>query len=357
MTVKKGTLAIVFVFVLKLIVLLQLQNHPLMQPDAGLDTTAYARLAQQVLDGNWGLGPGVYYVSPLHIYFLAVALAALKSFTAVRVLQIVLGTASVAFIFLTARVWFGERAAWIGAGLAALTGLFTFYEVLILQASIDAFLTSAALYFLARGLLPPKGASHENRKRTPAAATHATLVATTHATLVATTHTTLVASAFRRKDLFVAGLIFGIQTLNRPNVMIAALGVAVVTLVVTRRVRPPALLVAGLILGMAPAAVRNLVVAHQWSFVSSHGGLNFYIGNRETATGFYLPVPGITPAIVGQEQDARRVAENALGHPVTDAEASDYFFGLSRTWMVNHPGDALALFVKKFYYTFNARVL
>ena len=68
---------------------------------------------------------------------------------------------------------------------------------------------------------------------------------------------------------------------------------------------------------MAPAAIRNAIVAHQWSFVSSHGGLNFYIGNRETATGFYQPVPGITPTISGQEKDARVVAERALGHPVT----------------------------------------
>ena len=136
--------------------------------------------------------------------------------------------------------------------------------------------------------------------------------------------------------------------------MIAAAGVALVMLIATRRIRPAALLVAGLLLGMAPAAIRNVVVAHQWSFVSSHGGLNFYIGNREGATGFYLPVPGITPSIVGQETDARRVAAKALGRPVTDAEASDYFFSLSRKWMADHPGDALALFARKVYYTFNA---
>ena len=83
------------VFVLKLVVLLQLRDHPLTQPDSGLDTTAYVDLAKQVLDGNWGLGPGVYYVSPFYIYFLAAGLAVLKSFTAVRVLQILLGTGSV----------------------------------------------------------------------------------------------------------------------------------------------------------------------------------------------------------------------------------------------------------------------
>ena len=34
------------VFVLKLIVVLQLKDHPLVQPDVGLDTTAYAELAR-----------------------------------------------------------------------------------------------------------------------------------------------------------------------------------------------------------------------------------------------------------------------------------------------------------------------
>jgi tetratricopeptide (TPR) repeat protein len=339
--------ALGLVFLLKLVVLLQLKDHPLTQPDAGLDTTAYVELAKKVLDGNLGLGPGVYYVSPLYIYFLAAGLAVFKSFTAIRVVQIALGTAAVACIFLTTRAWFGRRAAWIGAGLAALTGIFTFYEVLILQASIDAFLTSAALYFLTRALvgdLPPKGGSYRGQRGAASGANPVGSAATSNP----------VASAFRRKDLFLAGLIFGIQTLNRPNIMIAAAGVTLMMLVVTRRLRPAALLVAGLLLGMAPAAVRNIVIAHQWSFVSSHGGLNFYIGNREGATGFYLPVPGITPTIVGQEKDARRVAEKALGRPVTDAEASDYFFGLSRRWIADHPGDALGLFVRKLYYTFNA---
>jgi hypothetical protein len=143
------------VFVLKLVVLLQLKDHPLTSPAAGLDTTAYADLARRVAAGDLGLGPGLYYVSPLYIYVAAAVLAIFHSFTALRVLQIALGTASVAFIFFTTRAWFGERAAWIAAILAAFTGLFTFYEVLILQSSIDAFLTSAALYALTRGLVDP----------------------------------------------------------------------------------------------------------------------------------------------------------------------------------------------------------
>src|SRR6185503_15852201 len=82
-------------FVMKAALLSQLRDHPLTQPDAGLDTTAYVNLARQVVDGNILLGPGVYFVSPLYIYFLAAGLAVLHSFTVVRAVQIVLGTASI----------------------------------------------------------------------------------------------------------------------------------------------------------------------------------------------------------------------------------------------------------------------
>ena len=303
------------VFLLKLAVLLQLKGHPLVQPDAGLDTTAYAELARRVVNGDLGLGPGLYYVSPLYIYFLAAVVGLTESFTVVRFVQIVLGTASVGFIFFTARIWFGERAAWMAAVLAALTGLFTFYEVLILQAGLDAFLTSAALYFLTVAL-------HGNRQ-----------------TIFA-----------------LAGVLFGLATLNRPNMGIAVIAIAAALLVV-RRIRPAVLVMAGIAAAMAPIAIRNITVAGQWSFASSHGGLNFYIGNHANASGAYRQVPGIAPTIAGQARDAGRVAAKALGRPVTEAETSDYFFGLAWTWIREHPVQAAKLFGRKLLYTFHAQHL
>ena len=257
---------------------------------------------------TWVWGRGFTTFPPLISISSRQFWAISDSFFVVRVLQIALGTAAVGVIFLTARRWFGERAAWVTSALAAFTGLFTFYEVLILQASIDVFFTAVALWALAAGL----GARPDGRGEISA------------------------------RYLLLAGIMLGVQSLNRPNVMIAALGVAAVALVTLRRVKPAVLLVAGLLLGIAPAMIRNAVVAHQWSFVSSHGGLNFYIGNREGATGFYLPVPGITPTIAGQEKDAKpRSRSTRLGRPVTDAEVSDYFFALCRSWMTDHPADAL----------------
>src|SRR5687767_2927404 len=298
---------------LKLLIVWQLADHPLVQPEIGLDTTAYAELAKRVVAGDWGLGPGLYYVSPLYIYVLAAGLALTDSFTAIRVLQVLAGALAVGGIWTIARAWSTPRAAWFGALLAAGTGLITFYEVLILQASIDVALTTAALLAL-----------------------------------------TLALQGRGTRWFLITGIVLGLASLNRPNMTVAAAGMGAV-LLVRWRLRPVVLLVAGVLIGMAPVAIRNAVVADQWSLVSSHGGLNFYMGNSESATGFYHQVPGITPNISGHQRDARRIAERALGRSVTDAEASDYFSDLAWSWIRREPFAALKLFGRKLYFVFNAQ--
>ena len=120
-------------FVAKLVVLLQLHDHPLLEPREGLDDAVYLDLARRVAGGDLVGGDRVYYVSPFYMYFsaLVLALSGLSIF-ALRFAQIVLGAASVWLIADLARGWFGNRGAWIAAALALLTGYFTFNEILIL---------------------------------------------------------------------------------------------------------------------------------------------------------------------------------------------------------------------------------
>ena len=301
------------VLVVKFIVVWQLKDHILLQPDTTMDTGAYLDLAKQVISGNWALGPGLYYVSPLYIYILAFVDGPTGSLTAVRVVQILLGTAGVGCIFLAAREWFGERAAWIAATLAALTGVLTFYEAVLLQSSLDAALTAAALmcltFALARG---------------------------------------------RASWFVLAGAAFGVMALNRPNAIVAPVVVAV-ALIAVRRVRPAIWLAAGLALSLAPATIRNVVVAGEWSPLSSQGGLNFYIGNNDSANGFYVNAPGVPPTIEGQRTGTRAVAEAALGRPLTDTQVSNYFFDLGWTWIRQHPDAWVRLFLRKALYLLNSQ--
>ena len=317
------------VFAAKLIVVLQVRDHPLLQPGTGLDTTVYTELAARAVAGDWALGPGLYFVSPLYIYFLAGILAFAQSFTAARVVQILLGTAAVGLVFSAARAWFNTRAGWLAAILAALTGLFTFHEVLLLQAALDPFLTAAGLAALA---LAFEAETHGARR-----------------------------DARKARLWFVAsGLAFGVQTLNRPNVLIPAALIAVLLLgraVVRggwRAAGGGLFMAAGLVLALAPVTIRNAVVAGDWSPASSHGGLNFYIGNNPEADGTYHGVPGITPNILGQQEDARRVAEAAVGRKLDDGDVSAYFYGLGWSWIQLHPGDAAALLARKLRFAVNA---
>jgi len=310
------------VFVVKLLLMLQLKDLPLIQPEGGVDSAAYVRLAREVLAGNVWLGPGLYFMSPLYLYFLAVAFGITGSFDAVRVVQVLLGTAAVWCVFKTAELWFGCRSAWIAAVLMALTGLFTFYELLILQASLDAFLTAAGMYFLTRGVF-----------RLKAEATRESLFS---------------------REILVAGVFLGLQVLNRPNIAIVVAGMAAIALALRRwRIALP--FAAGVALAVAPVVARNALVSHQFALASSHGGLNFYIGNNSAATGQYETAPGVRANVEGQAEDTRKVAEKAVGRPLTDGEVSSYFAGLAFDWIGGNPGPAARLFARKLALVFNAR--
>lgn len=309
------TAALAAIFGIKLAVLLQLGDHPLLQPSAsgGLDSQYYLQLAQRVAGGDLLLAPGLYFVSPLYIYFLAAVLTlGGGSLFLVKILQIALGTAGCGLVWVAAREWFSERAAWIALALAALTGVFTFYEILILQAALDPFLAALDAAFLALAL--------------------------------------------RRRHWgwsVAAGLALGVHALNRPNMLIVAAGLVCLWLASRDTRRAGLLLAAGFALALLPVSLRNAAAAGTFSPTPSHGGLNLYIGNNAAADGTYHSVPGITPNIAGQAEDARRVAERAEGRRLSDAEVSAYFTRLALTWWRDEPGAASRLLVRKLAYTVN----
>lgn len=309
-------LALVGVLALKLVVLFQLHDHPLLQPAEGLDSQTYVELARRVAGGDLGLGSEPYFVAPLYAYALGLLLAVSGgSLLFAQCVQVVLGTVAVGLIAATANRWQDPRAGWAAGALAAATGLFTFHEVLILQAALDPFLTALALFLLSRAL-PDAGPAR----------------------------------------FLAAGAAFGLLALNRPN----ALACAAVTAVVLAARRPMArqwvragAFVAGLVISVSPATVRNAVVAGEAVLISSHGGLNLYIGNNPEADGTYRAVPGITPNIAGQARDATRVAEQEEGRSLTAGEVSGHFERKAWAWIRAEPGAAFRLFLRKLAYVFN----
>lgn len=317
----------------RLIVLVQLHDHPLLQPHGEMDSGVYLDLARRVAGGDLLAGDRVFFVSPFYIYFVAAILSlAGSSLLTVQVVQVLLGTVAVWLVMATAREWYGERAALMAGALAAVTGYFAFNEILILQSAVDPFLTALGLWLLARAWL------HD-----------------------------------RTRTWLAAGVVLGLQGLNRPNMLLWAAAATALAAArpllarpgarpepVDRRPAPlrgltsAAALACGVVVALSPIAVRNYAAARQPALVSSHGGLNFYIGNNPEADGTYHMVAGITPSIAGQDRDMRRVVERATGRTVSDAEASSWFYERARSWIADHPARAARLFARKLAYVFNA---
>ena len=326
----RALIALAIVLAVKAAVLLQIGHHPLLAPEGELDGAYYYHFATHAAHGDpWLLGPDSFlghpavpfFISPLYIYFLALCLKVSGgSLDAARVVQILLGTAAVGLLALTARRWHGARAAWCAGALAALCGLFTFHEVIVLQASIDPFLTALDLYLLTRAI--------QNA---------------------------------RARDWAAAGAAIGLHALNRPNMLIVFAGLVLLSLLVNRGVRTKlsfasAFVLAGVIV-ISPATVRNWRVSGEFVPISSHGGLNFLIGNGPQADGTFTRVMDIQPSITGQWLGAAKVVGDAIGHEPSTGEISRYFLCQALDWMRAHPGAELRLLARKTWYAFSATFL
>jgi tetratricopeptide (TPR) repeat protein len=107
------------------------------------------------------------------------------------------------------------------------------------------------------------------------------------------------------------------------------------------------LLPAALLLVLAGNGLRNYAASGEWVLISSHGGLNFYIGNGPEADGTYARVPGITPSIAGQARDAAALAAAAGEGDRSAPVVSAFFYRRALTWMADHPLDTLRLWIRK----------
>ncbi|MBN2565838.1 MAG: tetratricopeptide repeat protein [Candidatus Eisenbacteria bacterium] len=111
-----------------------------------------------------------------------------------------------------------------------------------------------------------------------------------------------------------------------------------------RALRSAAFVVIGLMIVVVPVTIRNYVVARDFVPITSNGGLNFYIGNSEAATGGYARPEGLD---IVTDPDGEAIAERATGRDLKPSEVSAYWYARARTFIVSHPGDWARLLVRK----------
>lgn len=103
----------------------------------------------------------------------------------------------------------------------------------------------------------------------------------------------------------------------------------------------------GLILPLLPVAARNAALGGGFLPTTSQGGVNFWIGNNPLADGTYRPlVPGKqVPSY--EREEARILAEQALGRPLAANEVSGFWLQRSLSWARAEPVAFVRLQVKK----------
>jgi tetratricopeptide (TPR) repeat protein len=216
------------------------------------------------------------------------------------VLQALVSTVACLLVFAVGRRLFGAGRALAAAAIVALHGVLVFESAELLPGTLMLTLDLLALWLLAR------------------------------------------AGESRRVDTaFAAGLALGASAVCAPTV----LPFAAVAAAWLRRPRAIAALALGVVLPIAPVALRNHAHGGEWVLVSSNGGLNFFIGNNADYERTFALRPGRHWEELTDEP--RRAGATQAG------AASAYFTRKGLAFVREHPAGAAALWARKLYLFFN----
>lgn len=305
-----------------------------------LDTRFYYELSMQLLGGS-GMPGGAISFNPLYPAFLVLVFRLFgDSLTAARILQGVIGLFTILLAYRAGTLLSvpgrGKRSRGgpIGLFAAVLTllyGHFLLYEGSLLATTLVTFLLLAVFVIAlvldqdTRGVRAAVPAS----KRVPP---------------------WLLAAG--------AGLLIGAGALGRPNLfflLAAAVPLWILLRHPNRRrgLRNALLCVLGTVLILLPPIIYNAARTGRFVPVTTHGGINFYIGNRPGSTGKYDPPEGMRTDMRGLVEDARIVAEQRTGSPLTDAEVSNYWFREALQSISRDPARWIYLLGRKLLIFFN----
>ncbi len=294
-----------------------------------LDAAFHDYWARGLALGDWLLGPEhadpqinstPYFRPPGYPFFLALVYGATGgSYLAARLVQVVLGLGGCVLAWALGRRVFDAGTGLLAALLLACHWAPIYFEGELLEPALLSALLLALLY---------------------------------------------VAAGWRERltwaNSLTVGVWMGLAALVRPNVL-ACLPVMLAWAFACaprgarwrRGWRPALLFLVGVAAAIAPVTIRNYRVARDFVLISSNGGINFYIGNNETADGLWPRVPGLGD-IIGRGgwtsfDHARIVAgvERTAGRSMRHSEVSRYFARKGWEFIRTHPGRTLQLLGKK----------
>ncbi len=268
--------------------------------DAGL-YHSWALEIIQTGSSRWARFMGPLYPNLVSIIYRITGI----SQTNVLIFQAVLDAVTVYLVYLIGRELIKKEAGLIAAGIYALYGPAIFYSGLGMTSTLLALFNALICFLIVR--------------------------------------------AYKKNDNYLfaaAGFVSGVEALAQANILFF-LPFLFFFLLKARRLLAFAVFVAALAIPVAYASIRNSLATKEFVFLSSNVGINFYIGNNETADGTYQRPKGLdlTGDFTGQ-----KIAGFLTGRKLKQSEVSRYWLKQGLGFVLRKPGAALLLFLKKTAY-------
>ncbi len=290
-----------------------------------IDSQYYDKVAREVAEGDI-LGDEVFYMAPLYPFLMSIPYRLFRTeamdggyvynVTVVRYLQCMLGIGSCLLIYWVGTLAIGRWAGLLAGLMAAVYGVFIYYDGIIMPSSLILFLHLLALLIL---LL---AARYGSFLWWLAGGVSLGLCALSHGTALL---------------LLVGVLIWIWKGFNKSEV---------------RRKQVRAILVlAGFVPIVAVVTIRNYVVGNDFVLLTSNVGKNLYIGNNPSASGSFKPY---IFDLWGSDLSYYLRNIKRTPHDVSPSESSRILARKAIDFMRQHPFQEAQLLAKKFRLLFIA---
>jgi 4-amino-4-deoxy-L-arabinose transferase-like glycosyltransferase len=306
----------ILAFALRLIYLQEFSQYPTFY-HLNIDQEYYNLWAKRIVKEGI-IGKKIFEMTPLYAYFLAFIY---KFFTTnlyvVRLIQILIGSLSVVFIYkLAFRLVNSQRVAVISGLAAAFYGVFILYDGMIMKPFLAVFFAVLTLYWLAK-------IEHE-----------------------------------RPAKFLLPGIFVGLLILVRENAILLIAGIPLCFFIkdgITRfTFNKTAFFIIGTVLMIMPVTMRNYWVSNEFVPITTGGGEVFYMAYYEGSNGYYVPPPFVKNANpLLEHEEFRQEAMRRTGRELTRRESSDYWFNEGVQYIKERPQRLIYLLYRKFIVFWN----
>jgi tetratricopeptide (TPR) repeat protein len=306
---------------LRLVYVWQVGDSSLVAPE-DLDPGLYYNWAKEIAAGSW-LGKDPFVQSPLYAYLLGVLMMVIGSgVTRILVTQAFVGCGTVLLTYLAGRRLFDHRRGLLAALLITLYAPFIFFEGMVMKTFLSPFLTVLLILMLDRA-----------REAVPGRAGAAGLFA-------------------------LAGVVYGLTTLDRDNFILLAPALALLVLWIGGGVNRKGWMAAGAftlgtVLVITPVTLRNWLVSHEFVLLTTGGGEVFFIGNNADANGLYVPPPFVRPDPKYEHADFAARASEIEGRRLSPMQSSWFWFQQGAKFIAEEPLAWVRLLWRKMVYFWN----